>query len=104
VPPAKRAGLAAEQRLALRRLGSRPILDKEIEAEVLPKIPQARSVLYPLKNWTALRRYFDEGECQKSATSSYCGTIGCLLSRDPIPFLVLHTAGVPSRSCGDSRY
>jgi transposase len=60
----------AEDRLRLRRAESRPILDKlhgslqEIEAEVLPKSPEGRAVRYTLKNWTALNRYFEDGDLE----------------------------------------
>src|SRR5581483_2437547 len=48
----------------------RPILDKlhkyllEIEAEVLPKSPEARAVRYTLKNWTALTRFSEDGDLE----------------------------------------
>ena len=60
--------LTAEDRLQLRQLESRPILDKlhdyllEIEGVVLPKSPEGRAVRYTLKNWTALTRYCDDGD------------------------------------------
>jgi len=57
----KRArSLTPQDRLQLRQVGSRTILDKlhnyllEIEGEVLPKSPEGRAVRYTLKNWTAL--------------------------------------------------
>lgn len=59
--------LTAEERLCLRQLESRPILDKlhhyllEIQAEVLPKSPAGRAVRYTLKNWMALNRYCEDG-------------------------------------------
>jgi len=62
--------LAVEDRLELRRLQSRPILQKlhdyllEIEAELLPKSPEGRAVRYTLKNWTALTRYCDDGDLE----------------------------------------
>src|SRR4051795_5207305 len=62
--------LAAQDRLELRQLESRPILNKqheyllEIEAEVLPKSPESRAVRYTLKNWTALTRYCDDGDLE----------------------------------------
>jgi hypothetical protein len=62
--------VTADERLQLRRLESRPILDKlhgyliEIEAEVLPKSPEGRAVRYTLKNWTALTRYCEDGDLQ----------------------------------------
>ena len=60
--------LAPEDRLGLRQLQSRPILDKlrdyllEIQAEVLPKSPEGRAVRYTLNNWTALTRYCEDGD------------------------------------------
>ena len=60
--------LAAADRRELRRLESKPILDKlygyllEIEAEVLPKSPEGRAVRYTLKNWRALTRYCEDGD------------------------------------------
>jgi hypothetical protein len=62
--------LASEDRLQLRQLQSGPILDKlqnyllQIEAEVLPKSPEARAVRYTLKNWTALTRYCEDGDLE----------------------------------------
>jgi transposase len=62
--------LTAEDRLRLRQLQSRPILDKlhdylrEIQTEVLPKSPEGRAVRYTLKNWTALTRYCEDGDLQ----------------------------------------
>ena len=62
--------LTAEDRLRLRQLQSRPILEKlhgylsEIQAEVLPKSPEGRAVRYALKNWTALNRYCEDGDLQ----------------------------------------
>jgi transposase len=60
--------LAPGDRLGVRQLQSRPILDKlhdyllEIQAEVLPKSPEGRAVRYTLKNWTALTRYCEDGD------------------------------------------
>jgi len=62
--------LSAEDRLHLRQLDSRPILDKlhnyleEIQAEILPKSPAGRAVRYTLKNWTALTRYCEDGDLE----------------------------------------
>lgn len=62
--------LTPEDRLQLRQLESRPILDKlhdyllEIEVEVLPKSPEGRAVRYTLKNWTALTRFCDDGDLE----------------------------------------
>jgi transposase len=61
-------GLTAEERLRVRQLQSRSILDKlrnyllEIQAEILPKSPEGRAVKYVLKNWTALTRYCEDGD------------------------------------------
>ncbi len=62
--------LAAEDRLQLRGLRARPILDKlyqyllEIEAEVLQKSPEGCAVRYTLKNWRALTRYAEDGNLE----------------------------------------
>lgn len=62
--------LTAEERVGLRQLKSRAILDKlhlyllEIQAEVLPKSPAGRAVRYTLKNWTALTRYCQDGDLE----------------------------------------
>jgi transposase len=60
--------LTASERLELRQFEARPILDKlhgyllEIELEVLPKSPEGRAVRYTLKNWTALKRFCEDGD------------------------------------------
>ena len=65
---AKARPLPAEERLRLRQLESRPLLDKlhgyllEFQAEVLPKSPEGRAARYTLKNWTALTRYCKDGD------------------------------------------
>jgi transposase len=62
--------LPSADRLRLRQLQSRPILDKlhdylwEIQAEVLPKSPEGRAVRYTLNNWTALTRYAEDGDLE----------------------------------------
>jgi transposase len=62
--------VSAEDRLRLRQLQAKPILNKlhqyllDIEAEVLPKSPQGRAVRYALKNWTALTRYSEDGNLE----------------------------------------
>src|SRR6185437_8712142 len=62
--------LAPEDRLELRQLRSRPILDKlhayllEIQVEALPKSPEGRAVRYALKNWKALTRYSEDGNLE----------------------------------------
>jgi transposase len=62
--------LIAPERLQLRQLESRPILDKlreyllDIEAAVLPKSPEGRAVRYTLKNWTALTRFCEDGDLE----------------------------------------
>ena len=66
----KQTRLLTGERLQLRQLQSRPILDKlrnyllEIETEVLPKSPEGRAVRYTLKNWTALTRYCEDGQLE----------------------------------------
>jgi transposase len=61
---------SAADRLRLRQLEARPILDKlhnyleEIQAEILPKSPAGRAVRYTLKNWTALNRYCEDGDLE----------------------------------------
>ncbi len=63
-------GLVAEERLRLRQMQSRPILDKlhgyleEIQAEMLPKSPEGRAARYTLKNWKALTRYAEDGDLE----------------------------------------
>jgi len=62
--------LAPEDRLRLRQLEARPVLDKlhqyllEIQLEVLPKSPEGRAVRYALKNWRALTRYAQDGNLE----------------------------------------
>jgi transposase len=62
--------LPSAERLGLRHLQSRPILDKlheyllEIQAAVLPKSPEGRAVRYTLKNWTALTRCCEDGDLE----------------------------------------
>jgi transposase len=62
--------LSADDRLRLRQLQSRPILDKlhnyleETQWVVLPKGPAGRAVRYTLKNWVALTRYCEDGDLQ----------------------------------------
>src|SRR6185437_10562664 len=68
VPNSTRKG--AEERLELRQLRSRPVLDKlqryllQIQTEVLPKSPEGRAVRYALKNWKALTRYSQDGNLE----------------------------------------
>lgn len=63
-------GLRPPERLELRKLEARPILDKlhqyllDIQLEVLPKSPEGRAVRYALKNWGALTRYTDDGHLE----------------------------------------
>ncbi|MGH9343357.1 MAG: IS66 family transposase [Terriglobia bacterium] len=62
--------LAPKDRLELRQLEARPILDKlhryllEIQVEVLPKSLEGRAVRYALKNWRALTRYAEDGNLE----------------------------------------
>jgi transposase len=61
-------GLTAKERLHLRHLESKSLLDKlrdyliQIQAEILPKSPEGRAVRYTLKNWSALTRYCEDGD------------------------------------------
>ena len=76
--------LTAQERLRLRQIYARPILEKlhqyllEIQAEVLPKSPEGRAVRYALKNWTALSRYSrrrrsGNRQHRHGAQHSWCG-------------------------------
>ena len=62
------AAMTAAERLCLRQIESKPILDQlhgylqKIQTEVLPKSPEGRAVRYTLKNWTALTRYCEDGD------------------------------------------
>ena len=62
--------LTAEERLLMRALDARPILETlhayllEVQLVVLPKSPAARAVRYALKNWIALTRYCDDGDLE----------------------------------------
>jgi transposase len=62
------AAMTAAERLCLRQIESKPILDElhgylqKIQMEVLPKSPEGRAVRYTLKNWTALTRYCEDGD------------------------------------------
>jgi transposase len=62
--------LTPEDRLELRQLQARPILDKlhqyllAIQIEVLPKSPEGHAVRYALKNWKALPRYLEDGNLE----------------------------------------
>ena len=62
--------LSGQDRLAVRRRLSRPVLDKlhgyllEIRAEVLPKSPAAVAVRYTLNQWRALTRFREDGDLE----------------------------------------
>ncbi len=62
--------VSAADRLRLRQLQAKPILNKlhqyllDIEIEVLPKSPEGRAVRYALKNWAALTRYAEDGNLE----------------------------------------
>jgi transposase len=79
--------LTAEDRLRLREIHARPILDKlhqyllEIQAEVLPKSPAGRAVRYALKNWTALNRYSDDGDLEIDNTGTERSIRGVAVGR-----------------------
>lgn len=63
-------GLTAEERLALRRRLSAPLMRKlhayllQIREEVLPKSPAARAVRYALNQWDALTRFLEDGDLE----------------------------------------
>jgi transposase len=79
--------LTAEERLRLRQLRARPILDKlrqyllEIQTEVLPKSPEGRAVRYALKNWTALNRYSEDGDLEIDNTGTERSIRGVAVGR-----------------------
>ena len=61
-------GLTAKERLHLRHLQSKPILNKlheyliEIQAEICRRSPEGRAVRYTLKSLSVLTRYCDDGD------------------------------------------
>lgn len=63
-------GFSAEERLALRRRLSAPLMAKlhayllKIREEVLPKSPAARAVRYALNQWDALTRFLEDGDLE----------------------------------------
>jgi hypothetical protein len=63
-------GLTGEERLALRRQLSAPLMAKlhayllEIREDVLPKSPAARAVRYALNQWEALTRFLEDGDLE----------------------------------------
>jgi transposase len=79
--------LTAEDRLQLRQLQARPVLDKlrqylfEIQAEVLPKSPAGRAVRYALKNWRALTRYSEDGNLEIDNTATERSIRGVAVGR-----------------------
>jgi hypothetical protein len=79
--------LTVEDRLRLRQIHARPILDKlhryllEIQAEVLPKSPEGRAVRYALKNWTALNRYSEDGDLEIDNTGTERSIRGVAVGR-----------------------
>jgi hypothetical protein len=97
--------LAAEDRLRLRQLQSRPILDKlrdyllEIQAEVLPKSPEGRAVRYTLKNWTALTRYCEDGDLEIDNNATERAIRSVAVGRSS---LAATMAATPLRCCGVS--
>jgi hypothetical protein len=62
--------LTGEQRLALRKRLSAPVIEKlnryllKIRDEVLPKSPAARAVRYALNQWEALTRFLKDGDLE----------------------------------------
>jgi hypothetical protein len=63
-------GLTGEERLALRRRLSAPVMERlhrylvGIQPEVLPKSPAARAVRYALNQWEALTRFLGDGDLE----------------------------------------
>jgi transposase len=63
-------GLTGEQRLALRKRLSAPVVEKlkkyldTIREEVLPKSPAAKAVRYALNQWEALTRFLKDGDLE----------------------------------------
>lgn len=63
-------GLTSEERLALRRQLSAPLMAKlhayliAIREDVLPKSPAARAVRYALNQWAALTRFLEDGDLE----------------------------------------
>lgn len=63
-------GFSGEQRLALRRRLSAPVMAKlhryliDIREQVLPKSPGAKAVRYALNQWQALTRFLDDGDLE----------------------------------------
>jgi len=63
-------GLDASQRLTIRQLESKPVMDKlhvwllQIKPEVLPKSPEGAAVRYTLNQWVALNRYLSDGNLE----------------------------------------
>jgi len=79
--------LTVEDRLRLRQIHARPILDKlrhyllAIQAEVLPKSPEGRAVRYALKNWAALNRYSENGNLEIDNTGTERSIRGVAVGR-----------------------
>jgi transposase len=79
--------LTVEDRLRLRQIHARPILEKlrhyllEIQAEVLPKSPEGRAVRYALKNWAALNRYSENGNLEIDNTGTERSIRGLAVGR-----------------------
>jgi transposase len=63
-------GLSGEERLALRKRLSAPLMAKlhgrllAFRDEVLPKSPAARAVRYALNQWEALNRFLEDGDLE----------------------------------------
>lgn len=67
---AKDAGLAAEERKALRAEKARPLLDEltawlaAMEPQAVPKSPLGQAIGYARHRWDALQRYLDDGRLE----------------------------------------
>ena len=91
--------LSSADRLLMRALESRPILEKlhayllEVQLVVLPKSPAARAVRYALKNWTALTRYLEDGDLEIDNNRTERAIRGIAIGRNNWTFLGSDTGG-----------
>lgn len=96
---ARTRALPPEDRLRLRQLRSRPVMDRlhgyfeEIQIEVLPKSPAARAVRYALKNWIALTRYLEDGDLEIDNNATERAIRGIAVGRNNWTFLGSDSGG-----------
>ena len=89
----KARALSSQDRLLMRSIDSKPILDKlhayllETQLVVLPKSPAARAVRYTLKNWTALTRYVEDGDLEIDNNRTERAIRGIAIGRNNWTFL-----------------